>query len=289
MLAFVTSLRHPHNSADYTRVEALLLQTLSSLAGQLSPTFRIVVVGNREPAAALPAEAEFVGVDWAAPSDVAGPQTSREAVLRDKGTKLALGALAALPHDPTHVMCVDADDFVSRQLSGLVAGDPDASGWVVDEGYVYSATRRLVRPQSRFNEKCGTSLVLRTSLLVPEGHPARGLGLGVSQDELVETLGDFTVRELFGSHRRAVEHFAAGGHPLRSVPFPGAVYRVDTGENHSGSSLSGFARPVTTALHEEFGLPLSVTDPAVLTGSLVSAARSVAGRARRVITRGASR
>ena len=34
MLAFITTLRHPQNSVDYSRVEQLLLDTLNSVAQQ---------------------------------------------------------------------------------------------------------------------------------------------------------------------------------------------------------------------------------------------------------------
>ncbi len=270
MLAFITSLRHPRNSADYGRVELLLRQTLTSLTAQDNRDFRVFVVGNRLPQFELPPAVQFLPVDFPPPTDMPGPQTGREAVLRDKGTKLAVGLLAAAGQQPCHLMFVDADDYVSRRLAGLAAACPQAPGWVINDGYVYSASSQLVKPVDRFNERCGSSLLLRSSLFdLPD------LPLTSTQDELIDGFGEFTIRDLFGSHRAAVAHFADAGNPLTPVPFPGAVYRVDTGENHSGASLAGFGRPVSGHLHREFGLAVSSSDPQALAASARSAARMV--------------
>ena len=44
MLAFITTLRHPQNSADYGRVESLLQDTLSSLTRQSSEEYTVIIV-----------------------------------------------------------------------------------------------------------------------------------------------------------------------------------------------------------------------------------------------------
>jgi hypothetical protein len=218
MLAFVTSLRHPDNSTDYRRVEALLERTLRSIDGQRDRRFGVVVVGNVRPPFSLPDHAEFVPVDFPAPSPVRSARTDREAVLADKGTKLAIGMVAARRSGASHAMVVDADDYVSRRIAGYVNQHPEAPGWYVDDGYVLSAEHGVIHPVTRFNERCGTSLIMRTDLLgVPD------LPLTASQDELREGFGAFTVRELLGSHRTAVAHFAQQGTPLVPLPFPGAV------------------------------------------------------------------
>ena len=85
MLAFITSLRHPHNSDEYRRVERLLEDSLASVLRQNCPDFTVWVVGNRRPAS-LPAGVEWVQVNFDPPSEVAGPLTGVEAVLLDKLT-----------------------------------------------------------------------------------------------------------------------------------------------------------------------------------------------------------
>src|ERR671914_2313327 len=106
MLAFIISVRHPDNASDYRHVERLLERTLASVSGQEHRSFRIVVVGNRHPEFDLPECCEFVAVDFPPPSTIRSARTEREAVLKDKGTKLAVGLLAAREHEPDYAMTV---------------------------------------------------------------------------------------------------------------------------------------------------------------------------------------
>ncbi|MVA77089.1 glycosyltransferase family 2 protein [Auraticoccus sp. F435] len=252
MLAFVTSLRHPRNSNDYARVERLFHTTLESVTAQTSDDYVVVVVGNRKPSRPLPDRVEFVKVEFPPPVWRRGARTSRRAVLRDKGTKLVIGTLAARKHDPTHIMFFDADDFVSNRLAAHVSRHPTAHGWYVERGYVYSPERQVVARRREFHRRCGTSHIVRTDLY---GLPDT-LDVDATQEELIETLGD-KVWRLFGSHLHSVEHLARQGTPLKPLPFPGAVYALGTGENHSGYEMKGIGRPVSARLAAEFGLPPS--------------------------------
>jgi hypothetical protein len=158
MLAFVTSLRHPLNSDDYGRVERLLADTLRSVTSQTSDDYVVIVVGNVRPGFPLPPKVHFVPVDFPPPLDVKGPQTGRDAVIWDKGTKLAIGLLKAREFDADWVMIFDADDFVHRNLSAFVHAHPGAPGFVVSEGWMYSASRDEIREVDEFNRTCGTSM-----------------------------------------------------------------------------------------------------------------------------------
>ncbi|MCV7414247.1 glycosyltransferase family 2 protein [Mycolicibacterium litorale] len=244
----MTSLRHPQNSGDYGRVERLLDDTLKSLLRQDHDDFGIWVVGNRRPAH-LPDGVHYVEVGFPPPSAKAGPRTGRAAVLLDKGTKLVIGLLAARRAGASHVMFVDADDFVSRRLSGLVAGDPRANGWFVERGWRYNAERAAVRPQRRFHTRCGTAHIVRTDLF----GELTDLHEESTQAQLQDTLGD-RLERVFGSHLHIADDLARAGTPLRPIPFPAALYRLGTGENHSWNGMGGFGRPVTQAIAEEFGV-----------------------------------
>ena len=248
MLAFITSLRHPHNSDDYRRVERLLEDSLASVLRQDCPDFTVWVVGNRRPAS-LPAGVEWVQVNFDPPSEVAGPLTGVEAVLLDKGTKLAVGLMAAQAVKPDHVMFFDADDLVSRRLAALSNGSPDADGWRITRGWRLVSDRRSIRAQPEFHRHCGTGYVIhRRHYPVPAG-----LTASASQEEVVAALGERLARH-FGSHLHISDDLSAEGHPLAEVPFPGALYRVATGENHSGISMGGFGRPVSRRVAHEFGV-----------------------------------
>lgn len=263
VLAFITSLRHPRNSDDYGRVEQLLADTLRSVLRQDCDDFTVWVVGNRRPAS-LPDGVEWVPVDFDPPSEVAGPLTGVEAVLLDKGSKLVVGLLAALETAPNHIMFFDADDVVSRRLAALSRQSPDADGWRISRGWRWVSDRRSIRAQPEFHRHCGTGHVVhRRHYPLPSS-----LAVSSSQDDIVEALGE-RLRRHFGSHLHISDDLAAAGHPLAEVPFPGALYRVATGENHSGISLGGFGRPVSRHVADEFGVDATPLTPAALVRSVL--------------------
>lgn len=248
MLTFVTCLRHPHNATDYPRVEQLLLRTLGSIARQIGDPCRVVVVGNREPSVRLSPSVRFVTVDHPPASAQPGTRIPRDRVLLDKGVKLALGAALAAERAPTHLMLLDADDMISRRLAGHVAGSPGAPGWYVEHGYVYSPARGLLEAVDRFHDRCGSSFIFRTDLLdLPPLSPS------ASREDVLAAVGETKVIQLFGSHMYAREQFQ-GDRALQPLPFPAALYVVDTGENHSGRILRSAARPVSTEVAEDFGI-----------------------------------
>lgn len=250
MLAFVTSLRHPLNSTDYTRIESLLAESLASVCAQTSQDFAVFVVGNRRPTAALPPKVTFVEVDFPPPVPTAGPRFDLGPFVWDKGTKIGIGLAAARQVEPDHVMIFDADDFVHRDLAAFSADRVEANGWFVDEGYVYSRTRQSYLLERRFFGVCGTSHIVRWQAYdVPDG-----LTVEADQSEVSEAFGE-RLPAILGAHRNARTWLSKHGHKLAPLPFPGSVYQVDTGENHSGKQLRGAARPLDRTLMDQFGVP----------------------------------
>jgi len=249
MIAFVTTLRHPDNAASYERVERLLQATLASVTQQDSEDYVVIVVGNRLPNFDLPARVHFVPVDFAAPAPPSGPMIDRGAFVRDKGTKVGAGLIAARRFDPQFVMIFDADDFVSRRIAGFVSERPTAPGWVIDRGWMYSSLRGVFRPIERFNKTCGTSFIIPFAAYGVPSH----LSVDAPQSIIADSFGD-RLASIMGAHRDAVEWHATRGRILERLPFRGAVYHVDTGENHSGKSLKGLAVLATTKLLTEFGI-----------------------------------
>jgi hypothetical protein len=249
MLAFITTLRHPQNSNEYGQVERLLEDTLRSVAQQTSEEFIVIVVGNRRPSFELPAKTEFVQVDFPPPAPPTGAQTERAPFVWDKGTKLGIGLVAAARHEPTHVMIFDADDFVHRRLAATVAAEPDHGGWVIHDGWMYSRARNAYIAQPDFNRTCGTSFVV--PIAAYEIPPS--LRTDASQDEVAAAYGE-RLSSIMGAHRNAESWYRDHGRRLTPLPYRGAVYHVDTGENHSGKSLAGVARPYDARLARDFGI-----------------------------------
>ena len=72
------------------------------------------------------------------------------------------------------------------------------------------------------------------------------------------SLKDFqetAVDDLLGNHGHWQDHLAPSGHVMVPLSFPGAIWMIGTGENHSGNLISGRDRqPITPAITAEFGL-----------------------------------
>ncbi|MEV8370931.1 hypothetical protein [Microbacterium sp. NPDC064584] len=247
MLAFITSLRHPQNSADYGRVESLLRETLVSVTEQTSDDFVVIVVGNQRPQFVLPDKVHFVPVEFDPPAPPNGPRTDRAPFVRDKGTKIGIGLLAAREFSPDHVMIFDADDFVHAELAEYVGARKGHSGWMIDRGWMYSRARNAYRRQNDFNRTCGTCYILPYEAYeVPTD-----LDVSATQQEVVDGFGE-RLEAMLGAHRHAVEWHRARGRTLEPLPMRAAVYHVDTGENHSGKAMTGVARPLGPRIRRSF-------------------------------------
>jgi hypothetical protein len=140
----------------------------------------------------------------------------------------------------------------------------------VVEGWRWASDRRAIRRQPDFHRHCGTAYIVRPDLYaLPPGLNPRS-----SQDEIREAIGDRLFRHI-GSHLYLSDDLAAAGHPLRPLPFPAVLYRVGTGENHSGVSLGGLGRPISRSVASEFGVPSTGLAPTALFRSILPSVRAL--------------
>ncbi len=266
MLAFITTLRHPQNAANYDRVEALLQDTLASLTQQTCDDYMVIIVGVRQPAFPLPERVTFVRVDFPPPSDIKGPRTGPASVIWDKGTKNAVGLLAARDFGPEYVMFVDADDFVHRELAAFVHDRPGHAGWVVTRGLMYSRRRNAYKRLNNFYRFCGTSFIIPFDAYDVPSH----LTVSATQQEIAAAFGERLEHVL--EHGWAFDWWRNHRRVLEPVPFPGAVYHVENSENHSGNRLSGPARPYRSDLLRDFAIQPSRSPASTLWASFGPAA-----------------
>ena len=252
MLVFIVPLQSPEVSTDWTHVCKLAQRTISSILNQTHPEFRLLLVCNKPPAD-LPMHPalSILRRDFPIPDS-----SDRENRMIDKWKKVRIGMVAARAFAPCHIMAVDADDLVSRNLAGFCAANPNGRGWIFDRGWMHDENSRWVfRRRSNFDAICGTSNILRMDLAdLPTTEE------GSDEDNMLLKFGHTQIRA----------GMAARGTPLAELPFYGAMYILHTGENYSGFSLRGWRskkimlqkllnyRPITAALRPEFGLePLS--------------------------------
>lgn len=248
MLAFITTLRHPQNSTDYGHVESLLQDTLASLTRQSCDDYIVIIVGNHRPEFPLPKRAVFVEVDFPPPSDHKGPRTGPAPFIWDKGTKTGIGLIAARDFAPDYVMFVDADDFVHRELAAFVHARPGHAGWVLKRGWVYSRRRNAYRLHRRFYRICGTSFIIPFEAYdVP-----KDLTVSATQQEIADAFGERLENVLI--HGWAFNWWRKHGRCLEFLPFPGAVYQLQNGENHSDNELFGPGLPYRSHLYRDFAI-----------------------------------
>ncbi|WP_194414470.1 glycosyltransferase family 2 protein [Microbacterium yannicii] len=238
----------------------------------------VIVVGNKRPVFALPPRVYFVEVDFPAPAPPSGPQTDLNSFVWDKGTKIGAGLLRARDFTPDYVMIFDADDYVSRRIADHAALHDGQPGWVVERGWIYSHATGVYRAVGDFHRTCGTCHIVRWDAYeVPEG-----LAVSATQSEIADAFGDRLSR-ILGAHRNARTWLAEQGWQLEPLPFKGAVYNVDTGENHSGKGLSGLSWPASARFTHEFG----VVPPRRMRDRVIAAVgpTAIAATARRVLGR----
>jgi hypothetical protein len=249
MLVFIVPLKGRHASKNWTQVCALARRTLLSLLAQDHPDFRIFLVCDEVPNG-FPAHSALKIIQEKFPT----PEPSNWGSRLDKWSKIRVGMAAARELAPCHIMMVDADDCVSKRLSGFSAERPNSPGWIFDDGWIHDEGSSLIfRKRHQFDEVCGSSSIVRTSrddLSLLERAGGCGLGIGVWRS----------------GHHDVRRHSNERGTPLEVLPFPGAIYNLGTGENTSSFSLRKWRsrkvllkkllgyRLLTARLRNEFGL-----------------------------------
>jgi hypothetical protein len=223
-LTFIIPVRHQANAKDWARLKGNLQQTAASIAAQTSPNWNALVVANHgADLPHLPPNFSDVRVDFPPnvlhDMDSADRETVYQAFRQDKGRRVLAGLIAGHPRG--HVMIVDDDDFVSRRLADHVARNPQANGWFIRKGYIWSDGGSLVLRHNSFSHLCGTSHIIRADLYrIP--------------DRLDAATPEY-IQGTLGSHVHIADQLARQGAPLIPLPFRGAIYRIGHAGAHSGS------------------------------------------------------
>jgi len=173
------------------------------------------------------------------------------AIQLDRGTKYACGLIYASRFDPTHVMFFDADDLIHRDIAETVLAKPDSAGWYANQGYIFKFGASHATLLDRFHTHCGTSHIVRyESLSTPSS-----LGCDADQKEIIAVLGERYIKSRLGSHRLTVRTQGKQGFTLSPLPFPGAVWLLGHGENHSGRKGQDGVILVESEFRSQFGMP----------------------------------
>lgn len=263
-LVFIIPVRHQDSVSDWSLLKRYMAETLASVSAQTVPHWECVVVANEHADLPdLPAKCRVRYVDLPLPElpdRGVSLEAYHDAIRADKGLRVYAGIRDVAPD--SHVMVVDFDDFVSRNLAELVIRNRAVPGWNVEKGYIWSRGKWCYL-QPSFYRLCGTSHIIRRDLFGAFEQAGRP-NLSV-------------IKRRLGSHIFIHHDLAEQGHPLSPLPFPGAVYRVGNPQSTSGTGtlfsvmtpphrflshplscagrLSRYRR-VTAALRNEFSLPV---------------------------------
>jgi len=261
MVTFLTSIRHPHNSTDFSKVEALFEMSLRSVCAQTDPDFRVMVVANDTPRIRFTdPRVTYHIVDFPCPDPKRSAAVSINALVRDKGTKLIAGMLAARQFKPDHFAIFDADDLVSRRINEFVNTHHSDGGWYVNSGYVVNSQAWRTQRKSGLFRYCGSTLVPNAAQLVRLAGLDDTVDVDLSQDEIVQLSSPGFVDHVIGNHRYMIGYFERHGLRMRPLPFRAACWMLQTGENYSAETGVHFGLPVTEAFCREFGVSNVVTD-----------------------------
>jgi hypothetical protein len=215
--------RHPDDAKDWKKVKSNLEMLLGSIARQDNDSWRAIVVANIDAdLPTLPGQVSSKRVDFGPNPLFRRGECSEDdfydAFRVNKGRRV----LAALQEElnSQYVMIVDDDDLVHRKIVSFVSSHVGSNGWYLDKGYIWPDGSAWLYRIRNFSELCGTSHIIRADLY---NVPQQGM----------ET--DSYIRLWLGSHRFIQGILSSNGTPLELLPFPGAVYRVNHSENHSGA------------------------------------------------------
>ena len=220
VLTFGVPLKAASDPAEWLQLCGRLSDTVRSVYNQTNPAFQIVIACDRMPDLAFATDdrLEFL--------PVSSPVIStREEGDIDAGRKRWLIARWFTLGGGGYLMFLDADDLVSNRLVSFVHKTRHQSGYVFETGYGLSVATQSVLPipqpgiaDAPFHQMCGSSTIVLLS----------------ADDMDADNDGQSRFNRLFRrGHTTVAAAAKAEGRPMMKMPFPAAVYVLDTGLNLS--------------------------------------------------------
>jgi FkbM family methyltransferase len=248
------------NATDWSQVCNVLNQTLRSIANQTNKSSKILLAAHDKPDLApdLKLDIAVIRPHWEAGSDIKGKW-------RDKRWKRTLLLRAVRKLGGGYVMMLDADDLVSNRLVDYVLKDRHPNGYIIDTGYAYDWKANLLAPipgvwAANFDGVCGSCSVIyfRPEDLPPPRRKERST---------------YHLSKYLKQHSQWKQVMSDAGRPLKSLPFPGAVYVLNHDNNLHylvspsrqdtiPATIRSLRVPLHSDLMDEFALPVRTPLPA---------------------------
>ena len=213
MFTFIVPVKSAQVSSDWEAFSRLFERTLRSICNQKNGNFRVVVACQEIPNIQFEDErVEFLVVDFPPPTLVKDDwEQNRQLKEGDKANKILVAYKKAIEYNPKYIMVVDADDLISNKIVDFaLKSEGDVPGWYIKKGYYHKeGTKYLFLNRKAFNKFCGSCIIIRQDLF----------------PELV-------LQEPFLYYDHFTMKLPGSGINLIPLPFPGALYSMDNGENH---------------------------------------------------------
>jgi hypothetical protein len=216
MLVFVIPLKSKQFSKSWKRVTGIFERCIKSICNQTSSEFHAIVVCHEKPDIEFHhPNITYITVDFPKAKDTQQINQGRT----DKGRKILRGLVEAKKFSPTHTMAVDADDCVSRNLAEFVKDNPNSNGWFINKGYKYQEGDKYIYvKRNDFYKMCGSCNILRYDLNFITENPEYNRGYGYYK--------------YYIDHAKVKNTLASQDITIKPLPFSGAIYMLETGENH---------------------------------------------------------
>jgi hypothetical protein len=254
VVIFLTSIRHPDSANNFAKVESLFEMSLRSVCAQTDANFRVVVVANAMPRINFSdSRVTYQIVDYPPPDPQRSSVDAIRVLLRDKGTKLIAGMLAARRFKPDYFAIFDADDMVSRRIAQFVNANASDAGWYVNSGYVVNSQMWTTQRKSGLFRYCGSTLVPNASQLLRLARIDESVSTDISQEQIVSLSSPQFVDQVVGNHKYMIGYFASHGLRMQPLPFRAACWMLQTGENYSQFDVDNGV-PISPDICREFGI-----------------------------------
>lgn len=233
MIIFIVPFKAKKDCISWESTCNMLNSTLQSICAQTQSSFKVICCITDQPILTFSHDSiTFISMD---------NQDEKELNLdlrgRDKANKILKCFEYAKKFNPSYLMVVDADDFLSNKIVKYVMSKPLCDGFFISNGFVYEKdSQSFFMLKKSFHTHCGSALIINP--------------------KIATNLISFSEFSGWYDHQ-------GKGLALNSLPFPAAIYNTMHGENLSASS-SIKNRPIfdfadiaessfTNDLKEEFG------------------------------------
>ncbi len=264
MLYFLIPLRSKASSKDWDKVTLDFNNTLNSVFNQNNSDFKVLVALHDIPEVFndFGDKLELIKVDYPEPNLVEYKNVTRLDQQRlDKYTKKRFLMQRVRELGGGYTMFVDADDFISNKIADYIAKKEPQHGVIFENGYEFYPKKFKIKKCPHFNNICGTSAVI---YYTPEELPETARFEGYHRQNIFRSnnfLFDFGHNKWSSIAKSIGKHFD-------TLPFRGAMYSLETGENVSllrkdNNKLRQVVRLVnlnktpSNKVIEEFKLPVS--------------------------------